>query len=1015
MNLFLCLSLSFLHLSQQPITTMDSSPHYFVRHFTDEDGLPQNSVKGIVPDQNGFLWLATENGLGRFDGNYFFNFGSDNVPGLKSSRMARIYPNDTAITVETDIEEILTVTGSKVTHIGKELEGYKYQRYRASIDKHYPIRGWPDDYASHFAAMRPVVIPDGIESYFAVYHDTISFVKKGREVYRIVEPQLDLLRLFVSGNQLFYLKRDGHILGWNKDKPVKVSLTGDLLTDSAFSKHRMELFWNLATHQVFVYTDGNCYQLQRKDEGQNIHSSVVLRDFDLHAAYINSIYYDEVNSRVFLGSSTKGLYVCTRQQFTAYKSNASEAEVFYAQAPFPGDAVVTTSGLVFDQQGRYSWLPLSAGGKNPLEKYTLARDKQGRYWGRDGFSLICMSTDFSRVLYKIHLPYLITQVFIDAGGNLWIGGKYPGLYYIRMADPAQGLQFLPAAVNDVTYIKEGQLPDILWVGTGKGLYCVHLPSGRTDTIKGLEAANIRSIYIPKRAEIWITTYNQGVFLYRNERLVSLPLDRQRYMLSTHCIMEDDQGYFWLTTNKGLFRVRRQDALNFGDGKQGDLFYYYFGKDQGFNTNEFNGGCEPCALKYNNGNISLPSLDGLVQFTPGMIQMEMPDKGIFVDWVERDLKLTAAADQIELPHKFKTFRLHVSSPYFGDPRNLYFYYCLEDSKREEKVWLPMSSDRTIILSSLSSGDYRIRIRKLKGFGKDQYIEKVIVIHVAKAFYERTWFRVVVLIVLIGLIILIYKLRVRHIQDLNKLLELKVFNRTRKLEETMATLQESDEQVRKQSLMHKHLLTAITHDIKTPLRFLLLVNKEESLSGGWREEEVKAVTYESLYRMHHLVDNLIHYMRTTFQAGAFSKETVDLFLLVEEKMAIFKPVADTKGVRLTSHVPPETVVMVNKLLLAVVLHNLLDNAVKYTSGGSVEVTMEEVELGIIINIIDSGMGMPMAVRDWINQSENDGIGHSHSTGIGLILVKELLPVINANLLAEARSGGGTMLSLQLRGGE
>ena len=1013
MNLIFCLSLSLLHFNQAvSIASMDTTPYYFVKHFTDEDGLPQNSVKGIVPDPNGFLWLATENGLSRFDGNYFFNFNSDNVPGLKSSRMSRIYPSDTAIAVETDISEILIVKESRVKQVGKVLPGYKYQQYLDTRNDYYPVRGWPDDYARRFATERPVVIPDDAESYFAVCHDTISFVKHGKEVYHMIQPQLDLLRLFVSNNQLFYLNRDGHLLSWIKTRQIKVSLNGDLLSDTAFSRCRMELLWNLAAHQVFVYTDRNCYQLQMA-EGGHIHSSIVLRDFDFHAAYISSIYYDSFNSRLFLGSSTKGLYACTRQQFTAYKSDASEAEVFYAQAPFPGNAVVTPSGLAFDQQGRYNRLPLWSGRKRALEEYALARDKQGRYWGRDGLLLICISPDFSKVLCKIQLPYIIGPIYIDAGGDLWVGGKYPGLYYMKMTDPARGLQFLPAAVNDVTYIKEGPIPGILWVGTSKGAYRVHLPSGRTDTIKGLEQGNIRSIYVPSPGEAWITTYNRGVFLYRHERLVALPLDRERYMSSTHCITEDERGYFWLTTNKGLFSMRRQDALDFADGKQDDLFYYYFGKDQGFNTNEFNGGCEPCAIKYEDGDISLPSLDGLVQFTPTAIRMEMPDKGIFIDWVERDLKLTTAETRIELPNNFKTLRLHVSSPYFGDPRNLYFYYCLEEEGREEElIWLPVNSDRTITLSSLPSGNYRIRIRKLKGFGRDQYIEKVIVVHVEKAFYERGWFRLLVLIVLTGVIILLYKIRIRRIQEQNKLLEIKVFNRTRKLQETMATLQESDEQVRRQSLMHKHLLTAITHDIKTPLRFLLRVNKEEPPSGALRQEEVKTVTYESLYRMHHLVDNLIHYMRTTFHTGEFSREIVGLCQLVDEKIAIFQPVSDAKDIQLINHVPAEMTVTVNKLLLAVVLHNLLDNAVKYTIRGSVEITAEAAEGSVIIHIADTGMGMPAVVSDWMNDPENDGRGHSHSTGIGLILVRELLPVINARLMASPRAGGGTMLSLKLR---
>jgi len=1012
MNLIFCLSLSLLDfLPIAPIASVDTSVHYTIRHFTDEDGLPQNSVKGIAADKNGFLWLATENGLTRFDGSYFLNFNTDNLPGLKSSRMARMYPGDTAIAVETDIGEILTVTESAVKHIGTELPGYKYHRYRDKKNDYYPIRGWPDDLAAPFSKLRPVVIPRDAHSYFAAWHDTISFIRQEKVEYRIIQPQLDLQRLFICGDQLFYLSRDGHLLRWERERPVKAVLTGDLLSDPAFSKCKMELYWNLAAHQVFVYTDNSCYLL-RPEQGGRIRSSVVLRDFNFHRSYITSIYYDQPNSRVFLGSSTKGLYIGTRQQFMVRKSDTSGAEVFYAQAPFPGNAVVTSAGLVFNQKGTYNWLPLSFKKENTLEKYTLARDKQGRYWGRDGVTLVTVSPDFSRILHKTDLPFLIGQVYAGAGDTLWVGGRFPGLYYIKTAGPDLALQFLPAAVNDVSFIKDGK-PGILWIGTGKGLYRVHLPSGRTDTIKGLEQGNIRSIYIPKHGEVWITTYNKGVFLYHNEQLAALPQDRQRYMATTHCITEDDQGYFWLTTNKGLFRISRQDAIDFAEGKQQDVYYYYFGKDQGFNTNEFNGGCEPCSMEYDNGDISLPSLDGLVQFTPSAIRMEMPDKGIYIDWAEHNLKVTAASKEFNLPNNFQSFRFHISSPYFGDPRNLQFYYSLEtEGNPEEQIWLPVNSDRTITFSTLPSGDYRIHIRKLKGFGDDQYTEKVILIHVQKAFYEKGWFRLAVLIALICLVVLFYKIRIRHIREKNRQLELKVMSRTRELEETMAILQESDEQLRKQSFMHKRLLAAITHDIKTPLKFLIRVNKNEPASNVLLEKEIKTVTYDSLYRMHHLVDNLIHYMRISFLTGEFSEETVDIYQLTEEKMEIFRPVSGSKGIQIVNDIPPGTTVVINRQLLAVVLHNLLDNAVKYTTRGGVKLSAERDERLLTIHLLDTGPGIPVEVRDWINQAENDGMGNFSNAGIGLILVKELLPLIKGRLFAGPGIDGGTKISLQLR---
>lgn len=284
---------------------VDTTAHYPGMHFTDENGLPQNSVKAITPEENGFLWLATENGLTRLDGKYFLNFSNDNLPGLKSSRITRIYPNDTAITAETDAAEILTVTDSKVKHIGKELRGYKYQRFKDGRTAYYPIKGLPDDYAVLLAKTYPIVIPQSRETYFEAYQDTISFKNRGNTAYRIVQPHLAPLRLFICDGKLFYLTKDGHIRGWEQEQPVKVPLIGDMLSDSAFIKCKMELFWNLATRQVFIYADKNCYQLQ-VEKGVGIRSSLVLGNFDFDRAYITSIYYDQLNNRVFLGEFYKG-------------------------------------------------------------------------------------------------------------------------------------------------------------------------------------------------------------------------------------------------------------------------------------------------------------------------------------------------------------------------------------------------------------------------------------------------------------------------------------------------------------------------------------------------------------------------------------------------------------------------------------------------------------------------------------------------------------------------------------
>jgi ligand-binding sensor domain-containing protein len=88
------LPINIYAVSQGPLTH-DS---YSISHYTDENGLPQNSIKAIFKCPGGFVWFITENGLVRFDGRDFSVFNKSNMP-LASSRFytiqADIQPNFT--------------------------------------------------------------------------------------------------------------------------------------------------------------------------------------------------------------------------------------------------------------------------------------------------------------------------------------------------------------------------------------------------------------------------------------------------------------------------------------------------------------------------------------------------------------------------------------------------------------------------------------------------------------------------------------------------------------------------------------------------------------------------------------------------------------------------------------------------------------------------------------------------------------------------------------------------------
>lgn len=983
---------------------------YTIQHYTDQDGLPQNSVKFIAPDEYGFLWMATEDGLARFDGKQFVIFNSN--LGLQNSRIQHIFPGTggESLLVRTITGEQISIRNGKAIRVPRSSD-FNYL-FNNGLSNAFSITGLRkaliDMKADHY------LVPVEADAYFKITKDTIRYIKKGAEHYRIFYPAIDPDKIFMEDKQLCYMDRDGRFLLFDKDGTHTLQLEGDtpLLRPGHNAGKERDVFWNFAAAQQFVYTQGYCFKIQLVNRS-TIRARQVLKGFNMSSQAIVAIYYDSVHQRIFLGSHTKGMFTCSPKQFRTFKAGYKQDEVYYAQALFGAGNIVTPGGNVFDEDGKATRLPLPDTVWTN-DKYSITQDSNGNYWYKSYHRLIKLNRNLTRVLWSGVMEDEITQLYVDKNGRLWIGTRDSGLYMLETDDQHSQIRpFLPD-VKDISYMLiDGRT---LWTGTGKGLYRIDLVSHRIDTIPGLKDLYIRSIYIPASGEVWITTYTNGIFLYRNGSLTNLPLDPKRYMGTAHCIVSDNQGFLWITTNKGLFQISYKDVIAYEKGKRKDMFYLYYGKDQGFNTNEFNGGCQPCALKLPNGDISLPSLDGLVYFSPGAIRQELPDKQIFIDVAELDAKTVAVDSSISPPNNFHHLRFYISTPYFGDHNNLRLYYSLEGEEADAReLWLQVSDNRSIEFSSLHSGKYRLRIRKITGFGPGNITERVFVINVQKALYEMLWFRLFIIVVSILLVFVCFRVLAERMKRKNRLLESHVMERTRELKETLDNLQLSEQQLRRQGFIQQRLTAAMSHDLKTPLKYMMQVLGKGYSDKAEIEKDVRNVVNESLYNMYHLVENLISYMKSQYISDDSSLEITDLYQLLEEKAAIFRTVSESKEISIVNDTQPGSLVLVNRQLLAIVVHNLLDNAVKYTRKGHVWLKASCDEEKIHISFSDTGIGMPELITAWINQHRNgipvmEGKPPSYD-GIGLLMVMELLQLINGSITVNQNDYNGTVIDITL----
>ncbi|HEX5400384.1 MAG TPA: two-component regulator propeller domain-containing protein, partial [Verrucomicrobiae bacterium] len=84
-----------------------AAPHYFLRTWQVEQGLPQNKVTAVVQTRDGYLWIGTYGGLARFDGVHFTVFNDNNTPELRSSRITSLFADaDGALWIGTESGDV---------------------------------------------------------------------------------------------------------------------------------------------------------------------------------------------------------------------------------------------------------------------------------------------------------------------------------------------------------------------------------------------------------------------------------------------------------------------------------------------------------------------------------------------------------------------------------------------------------------------------------------------------------------------------------------------------------------------------------------------------------------------------------------------------------------------------------------------------------------------------------------------------------------------------------------------
>ena len=324
----------------------------------------------------------------------------------------------------------------------------------------------------------------------------------------------------------------------------------------------------------------------------------------------------------------------------------------------------------------------------------------------------------------------------------------------------------------------------LWVGTSNGLNrmdpatnrCTRFQRNAADP-RSLGDSRVTAVAEAADGRIWVGTYGGGLHLLEPDRRSFVQYTQADGLPSNvvYCIQEDLDGHLWLSTNNGLSRFdpRSRTFHNFDvtDGLQSNQFFWGAG-DRGPDWRLFFGGVrglnafDPRAIR---DNPHAPSVV-LTAFR----KLDRPvDFGADLAWVP----------EITLDHTDHFFSFEFAALDFVEPTKNRYAYRLEGFDRD---WVRCGTRRYASYTNIGGGEYVFRVRAANNDGMWNREGASVRIRVRPPFWATGWFQILAVLLLAGVLLGGYQLRIRGVLRRQRELAALVSERTRQLEEKNVAL-------------------------------------------------------------------------------------------------------------------------------------------------------------------------------------------------------------------------------------
>jgi signal transduction histidine kinase/ligand-binding sensor domain-containing protein len=710
------------------------------RAWETDDGLPHNGINAVLQTPEGFLWLATQNGLVRFDGIEFRKWRSPLLADAKASAVRAV--------IEEDARTLL---------IANDTSGLA--RWRDGAVTTHPM-------AAQLGGRRIVVLFREAEGVFWVLFSS-------REVWRCHGEKVEIFPSR-AGLEIYWplsFARDGNGTVYiARGAGVEKYEGGDLVPTAEFPAQACTISEG-RSGGIWVATQDRLCRLERGVVTE------VQKPVPWTPDWPPTALMEDRGGALWIGTKAQG--VLRRENEEVLPVTTSYPRINDLLEDAEGNVWVATAGGGLNrlQRARFTLLG-EENGVAPDIVGSVCEDAMGDIWFGNRN---CMGRVRGNRLEAPELPEAFQKKAMplcpDAAGNLWLAvnnklarwnaaepdapkwveventgsihaifaARDGGVWIAGETGPLARIQdetvesFGPEAGYTGTraqVIGESAVGEI-WVGTERGELFQRkggrfIGHGREE---GLPGSAIRAIHGDAQGTVWIGTSGGGLLAWRHGRFTAVTEMHGLPDDTVSQIVEDDFGSLWIGSSRALAKVRKADLLDCVDGKSVRISPTVFGKADGVAGFSASANYQPSAWKTRSGQLWFASRKGLVTTAPSGQAGDGRQTRVHLESFTADGQ-TVAPTQATVASATKKLEFQYTAPTFISPEKVQFRHRLEGFDTD---WTETGTQRYAAYSQLPPGRYVFKVTARNGEMAWNEEGASLAFEVLPAWWETWWAR------------------------------------------------------------------------------------------------------------------------------------------------------------------------------------------------------------------------------------------------------------------------------------